>query len=65
MTQEGRDILLRVEIHCAEQWGVALWEMETEIPRTPRAAVKPLDSVCWHMALRTIRSLRLIGRGII
>ena len=73
MTQEGRNILLRVEIRCAEQWGIALWEMENERWGMPPSgatmaqfmneAAEPFSAIPWHMAIRTVKSLRMNGRA--
>jgi len=62
MTQEGRNWLLRVEIRCAEQWGIALWEMENNnSPWQPDPCSPSYDSYIWHMAIRTVHSLRTTG----
>jgi len=71
MTQVGRNWLLRVEIRCAEQWGIALWEMENEVRAPldrrstqllyPNEVSKPFGSVAWHMAIGIVRNLRING----
>lgn len=71
MTQEGRSILFRVEIRCAERWGLALWEMETTYEKPPfqlQSAItnetdRAFGCLVWHEAIRIVHALRNGGKA--
>jgi hypothetical protein len=57
MTSEGRIVLYRVGLHCAEEWGVALARMEQpESP--PGLCTQPFESIAWHDAIQICECLR-------
>lgn len=57
MTQEGRNLLFRVELHAARHWGAALEaHHEAGVPRGI-----PFGELAWY---ETLRTLRLLKRGV-
>ena len=54
MTQEGRNIVFRVSIYCAREWGEALARQE-EKPRPD--ALAPFELVSWVGALQILDDL--------
>jgi hypothetical protein len=55
MNQEGRQILFRVSIWCAREWGETLARQNMQIPRPD--ALAPFELVSWAGALQIVDDL--------
>jgi hypothetical protein len=57
MTSEGRNVLYRVGMRCAEQWGIALHRMEAD--GAPAGICRePFEAIVWHDAIYICDALR-------
>ena len=60
MNPEGRQILYRVSIRCAVEWGAALYRSEAVGVRSGSRvgiAMEPFEAVAWHDALYVVDAL--------
>lgn len=60
MTPEGRQILYRVSMRCAVEWGAALYRGESLGVRSgSRVGIvsEPFEAVAWHDALYIVDAL--------
>jgi len=56
MTHEGRQILYRVSIRCAMEWGMAMARLEQE--NAPYGLQgEPFEATAWHNALHVVDAL--------
>jgi hypothetical protein len=55
MNHDGRQILYRVSIRCAVEWGAALARLEQSAH--PGFSSEPFEATAWHNALHIVDSL--------
>ena len=55
MNQSGRQMLYRINMRCAVEWGAALARME-QSPR-PGLCLEPFEATAWHDAIYIVDSL--------
>lgn len=53
MTHEGRQLLYRIQIRCAQEWGTVRYDAENDV----HLFWAPFGVQCWYLALDVCENL--------